>query len=131
MLFVPSADAVVYSALSPWLPGSHDNNMECKAGLLACSFSYRSVLDRDTFCLKFPFPHCLKFPPAFFVFCNHALQTEEGADPPAWTRNAKLGRFTNFVNLLDMCGVAIPSGLVSCDASQLPEVRLACLYAVR
>ena len=28
-----------------------------------------------------------------------------------WARNAKLGRFTNFVNLLDMCAVAVPSGL--------------------
>ncbi len=26
-----------------------------------------------------------------------------------WTRNAKLGRFTNFVNLLDMCAVSVPS----------------------
>ncbi len=28
-----------------------------------------------------------------------------------WTRNAKLGRFTNFVNLLDMCAVAVPSAV--------------------
>lgn len=26
-----------------------------------------------------------------------------------WSQNANLGRFTNFVNLLDMCGVAVPS----------------------
>lgn len=49
-------------------------------------------------------------------------QAEEGADPPAWTQNAKLGRFTNFVNLLDMCGIAIPSGLVSYDAAHAPQV---------
>ena len=28
------------------------------------------------------------------------------------TKNANLGRFTNFVNLLDMCGVSVPSGLM-------------------
>ena len=28
-----------------------------------------------------------------------------------WTRNAKLGRFTNFVNLLDMCAVSVPSAV--------------------
>lgn len=28
------------------------------------------------------------------------------------TKNANLGRFTNFVNLLDMCGVSVPSGLL-------------------
>ena len=28
------------------------------------------------------------------------------------TKNANLGRFTNFVNLLDMCGVSLPSGLL-------------------
>ena len=28
-----------------------------------------------------------------------------------WKKNAKLGRFTNFVNLLDMCGVAVPSAI--------------------
>lgn len=47
---------------------------------------------------------------------------EETADKPSWGRNAKLGRFTNFVNLLDMCGIALPSGLVTYDAAQLSEV---------
>lgn len=28
------------------------------------------------------------------------------------TRNANLGRFTNFVNLLDMCGLSVPSGVL-------------------
>jgi allophanate hydrolase len=28
------------------------------------------------------------------------------------SKNANLGRFTNFVNLLDMCGVSVPSGLL-------------------
>ncbi|EFJ41617.1 hypothetical protein VOLCADRAFT_98357 [Volvox carteri f. nagariensis] len=46
---------------------------------------------------------------------------EECAEPPTWSRNAKLGRFTNFVNLLDMCGMSVPSGLVSYDAAVLSE----------
>lgn len=29
------------------------------------------------------------------------------------TKNANLGRFTNFVNLLDMCGVSVFSGLMN------------------
>ena len=40
--------------------------------------------------------------------------TEKLADPPSWPLNAQLGRFTNFVNLLDMCGVSVPSGLLRC-----------------
>ncbi|KXZ51619.1 hypothetical protein GPECTOR_12g583 [Gonium pectorale] len=46
---------------------------------------------------------------------------EEAAPTPTWSRNAKLGRFTNFVNLLDMCGIAVPSGIVSYDAAALSE----------
>ena len=30
-----------------------------------------------------------------------------------WEYNANLGRFTNFVNLLDMAGIAVPSGLLT------------------
>ena len=33
----------------------------------------------------------------------------------SWPFNAKLGRFTNFVNLMDMCGVSVPSGLLRCQ----------------
>jgi hypothetical protein len=50
------------------------------------------------------------------------IASEETQDPPTWTRNARLGRFTNFVNLLDMCGVAVPAGLIQYDASHVPEV---------
>ena len=39
-------------------------------------------------------------------------EEEQLAELPTWTRNGNLGRFTNFVNLLDMCGIAIPSGLL-------------------
>lgn len=37
---------------------------------------------------------------------------EEQPDKVSWEYNANLGRFTNFVNLLDMAGIAIPSGLL-------------------
>ena len=37
---------------------------------------------------------------------------EKGPGAPTWGHNAKLGRFTNFVNLLDMAGVSVPSGLL-------------------
>ena len=47
----------------------------------------------------------------------------------SWGYNANLGRFTNFVNLLDMAGIAVPSGLLHCERrpaphhdSQLPRV---------
>ncbi|KAK9867990.1 hypothetical protein WJX84_012252 [Apatococcus fuscideae] len=40
-------------------------------------------------------------------------QEEKGPAEVAWTQNAKQGRFTNFVNLLDMCGVSLPSSLVT------------------
>ena len=30
----------------------------------------------------------------------------------SWQRNGNLGRFTNFVNLQDMCGIAVPSGIL-------------------
>jgi allophanate hydrolase len=36
------------------------------------------------------------------------------------TKNAKLGSFTNFVNLLDMCGVSVPSGLLRLGAAAPP-----------
>jgi hypothetical protein len=57
------------------------------------------------------------------------IQAEEGVSPPAWSQNARLGRFTNFVNLLDMCGVAVPSGVLRYDhadavARGLPWARL-------
>lgn len=46
------------------------------------------------------------------------VQSEETAAPPRWSLNANLGRFTNFVNLCDMCGISVPSGLVSFDAQE-------------
>ena len=39
-------------------------------------------------------------------------EQEQLPEQPTWPRNANLGRFTNFVNLLDMCGIAVPSGLL-------------------
>lgn len=40
---------------------------------------------------------------------------EESASPPTWARNAKNGCFTNFVNLLDMCGLSVPQGMLAID----------------
>ena len=39
---------------------------------------------------------------------------------PTWPRNGNLGRFTNFVNLLDMCGIAVPSGML--QGTCLPQM---------
>ncbi len=41
---------------------------------------------------------------------------------PTWPKNAKNGRFTNFVNLLDMCGISIPQGLLRVDYAQAATV---------
>lgn len=43
---------------------------------------------------------------------QEVLEQEELAPVATWPRNGNLGRFTNFVNLLDMCGIAVPSGLL-------------------
>ena len=41
---------------------------------------------------------------------------EKRAKGVAWPKNANLGRFTNFVNLMDLAAVAVPSGLLRCEA---------------
>ncbi|KAG2426165.1 hypothetical protein HXX76_013146 [Chlamydomonas incerta] len=63
----------------------------------------------------------LLVPTALAHWTQAEVLEEETAATPTWGRNAKLGRFTNFVNLLDMCGIAVPSGLVSYDAAALTE----------
>lgn len=35
------------------------------------------------------------------------------AAPLTWAFNGRLGRFTNFVNLMDMCGISVPAGVLS------------------
>lgn len=37
---------------------------------------------------------------------------EKLASVPKWIKNALSGRFTNFVNLLDMAAIAIPSAIL-------------------
>ena len=32
-----------------------------------------------------------------------------------WAKNGNLGRFTNFVNLMDMAAIAVPSGVLRCQ----------------
>ena len=42
-----------------------------------------------------------------------------------WDRNGNLGKFTNFVNLLNMCGVAVPSGVLrGARRAAMPDRRL-------
>mmetsp|Transcript_16382 Transcript_16382/g.44916 ORF Transcript_16382/g.44916 Transcript_16382/m.44916 type:complete len:688 (-) Transcript_16382:929-2992(-) len=72
---------------------------------------------------------CLLVPTALAHYTVQEIAAEESATPPRWASNAKLGRFTNFVNLLDMCGVAVPSGLVMLDAVAAAEEAEAALQA--
>lgn len=37
---------------------------------------------------------------------------EKQKEPPTWSKNALNGRFTNFVNLLDMAAISVPSEIV-------------------
>ncbi|KAK9819810.1 hypothetical protein WJX72_002684 [[Myrmecia] bisecta] len=45
-------------------------------------------------------------------------EQEVHAEKVSWGRNANLGRFTNFANLLDLCGLAVPSGLLRHEARE-------------
>jgi hypothetical protein len=40
---------------------------------------------------------------------------EKQAEAVSWAKNGNLGRFTNFVNLMDMAAVAVPSGIIRCQ----------------
>lgn len=58
----------------------------------------------------------LLVPTALEHYTVAELAAEEGATPPTWPKNAKNGRFTNFVNLLDgLAGVSVPSGVLRVD----------------
>jgi Asp-tRNA(Asn)/Glu-tRNA(Gln) amidotransferase A subunit family amidase len=37
---------------------------------------------------------------------------EKQSAQPTWTKNSLSGRFTNFVNLLDMAAISVPSALL-------------------
>ncbi|MEW5314226.1 MAG: hypothetical protein WDW38_005738 [Sanguina aurantia] len=63
----------------------------------------------------------LLVPSALSHFTIAEVLAQETAQPPTWGRNAKMGRFTNFVNLIDMCGVSVPSGLLRFDSAALPS----------
>lgn len=39
---------------------------------------------------------------------------EKQASTVSWDKNGNLGRFTNFVNLMDMAAIAVPSGILRC-----------------
>lgn len=48
--------------------------------------------------------------------CDAEVEAEEKrAEAVSWPKNANLGRFTNFVNLMDLAAIAIPSGLLRCE----------------
>ena len=49
---------------------------------------------------------------------------EKCRQPPTWDKNTLLGRFTNFVNLLDMAAVSVPSTLIHC-MERTAELRAA------
>lgn len=59
----------------------------------------------------------LLVPTALENYLIDEINDTEAAAAPTWPLNAKNGRFTNFVNLLDMCGIAIPSGMLRVDYS--------------
>ncbi|CAK0786092.1 hypothetical protein CVIRNUC_009305 [Coccomyxa viridis] len=53
--------------------------------------------------------------------CHYSIAEIEAEEKLAtsvtWAKNTNLGRFTNFVNLLDMAAVAVPSGILRCEPS--------------
>jgi allophanate hydrolase len=58
---------------------------------------------------------CLLVPTVLEHYLLQEIADTEEQAAPTWPLNAKNGRFTNFVNLLDMCGIAVPSGLLAVD----------------
>lgn len=46
-----------------------------------------------------------------FMVAEIEAEEKHGARP-AWTKNSLSGRFTNFVNLLDMAAISVPSALL-------------------
>ncbi len=54
---------------------------------------------------------------------------EKQAEVVSWPKNANLGRFTNFVNLMDLAAIAVPSGVLHCEepsAASDPTGTLTC-----
>lgn len=60
---------------------------------------------------------CLLVPTVLEHYLLQEIADTESQTTPTWPCNAKNGRFTNFVNLLDLCGISIPSGLLHVDYS--------------
>ena len=40
-------------------------------------------------------------------------EEEKRNEPPTWPKNTLNGRFTNFVNLLDMAAISVPSTVIT------------------
>lgn len=50
------------------------------------------------------------------MFGHTEVEAEEKyAEVVSWSKNANLGRFTNFVNLMDLAAIAVPSGVLHCE----------------
>ncbi len=47
--------------------------------------------------------------------CAEIEAEEKQAEVVSWPKNANLGRFTNFVNLMDLAAIAVPSGVLHCE----------------
>lgn len=47
------------------------------------------------------------------------VEAEEKAVPPTWGKNALSGQFTNFVNLLDMAAISVPSAILKSPDLQM------------
>lgn len=58
----------------------------------------------------------LMVPTALEHYLVEEINAEETMTPPTWSKNAKNGRFTNFVNLMGgLAGVSVPAGLLEVD----------------
>lgn len=69
------------------------------------------------------------------VFCAEIEADEKLASTVTWDKNGNLGRFTNFVNLMDMAAIAVPSGILRCkpapsgSTGQSPLYEALCIEA--
>jgi len=67
----------------------------------------------------------LVVPTAEYNYTVREVLEEEEADdshPPKPEKNTNLGRWTNFVNLLDMCGVSVPSGVLRLEDADVRAI---------
>ena len=73
----------------------------------------------------------LVVPTVMHHYLVRELTEQEAAAPPVATYNAYLGTFTNFVNLLGMCALSVPAGMLppmpqEVRARRLPSLEARC-----